>query len=285
MNTKLIIVEGLPGSGKSTTAQIVYDILKDKGVKVELFSEGNYNHPADYDGTAYFKDEEFRVLEESFIERKDILDKIKIKYFNGYLIPFIKAVKEQKLLTFDDDLFQSIAKNDIYELPIELHRELILKRWKEFADNALEMDKVFVFECCFIQNPVTVTMIKNNLPMDASVHYVKSLENIIEPLKPLLIYSEQKDIKYSFRKAAAERSKGWFEFFKDYYTNQGYGLAKGLRGLDGVLEVLEARKRLEEDIYDSLKIAKYKLDNSEFCMDVLRDKVSSVLKAQIIENE
>lgn len=33
MGTKLIIVEGLPGSGKSTTAQMIYDILKDQGIK------------------------------------------------------------------------------------------------------------------------------------------------------------------------------------------------------------------------------------------------------------
>lgn len=36
MATKLIIIEGLPGSGKSTAAQKVYDILKAKGINVEL---------------------------------------------------------------------------------------------------------------------------------------------------------------------------------------------------------------------------------------------------------
>lgn len=54
MGAKLIIVEGLPGSGKSTTAQIIYDILKEKGISTEFYCEGNYNHPADFDGVAYF---------------------------------------------------------------------------------------------------------------------------------------------------------------------------------------------------------------------------------------
>lgn len=277
MGTKLIITEGLPGSGKSTAAQMVIDILKDKGVNAELFSEGNYNHPADYDGVAYFDEEDFRVLEESFKERKDVLDRMKIRYFNGYLIPFIKGVKELKLLSYDDELFQRIAKNDIYELPIDLHRELILKRWREFTDTALVGDKIYIFECCFIQNPVTVTMIKSNLSKEASINYVNSLEDIIKPLEPVLIYVGQKSIKDSFSKAAAERSKDWFEFFKDYYTNQGYGLANNLKDLDGILEVLKAREKLEKEIYDALKIKKYKIDNSEFDAEILRERISAVL--------
>jgi hypothetical protein len=277
MAAKLIIVEGLPGSGKSTAAQMVFGILKGKGVNVELFSEGNYNHPADYDGVAYFDEEDFRILEESHKERKGLLDRIKIKYYNGYLIPFIKAVKEQKLLSYSDELFEKIAKNDIYELPIELHRELILKRWREFTQTALGEDKVYIFECCFIQNPVTVTMIKSNLQKEVSIDYVNSLENIIKPLEPVLIYVEQKSIKDSFSRAAAERPKDWFEFFKDYYTNQGYGLASNLKDFEGVMEVLEARKKLEEEIYDSLNIKKYKIDNTEFDEEILRERVSAVL--------
>ncbi|MBX4265901.1 hypothetical protein K1726_14810 [Clostridium estertheticum] len=87
MATKLIIVEGLPWSGKSTTAQIVYDILKDKGVNTELYCEGNYNHPADFDGVSYFNSKEFNILQQGHSTSRDLLNKIKINYYNGYLIP------------------------------------------------------------------------------------------------------------------------------------------------------------------------------------------------------
>lgn len=276
MATKLIIVEGLPGSGKSTTAQIVYDILKEKGINTEFYCEGNYNHPADFDGVAYFNSEDFNILEQAHSTSRYVLNKIKIKYYNGYLIPYRKAIEEQQI-TFEEELFNDITKNDIYELPIELHIELILSRWNDFVTNYINEDKVVVFECCFIQNPVTVSMIKNNSPKDVTMSYITSLAKKIVPLEPVLIYVEQQDIKASFSKAVSERPNEWFGGFTHYYTNQGYGLANNLRGLDGVVQVLEARSKLESNVYDSLELVKYKIDNSAFNLDLIKERINSII--------
>lgn len=97
MGTKLIIVEGLPGAGKSTTAQMVYNILKEKGVNAEFYGEGNYKHPADFDGVAYFNSDDFNILKQAHSSSSDVLDKIKIKYYNGYLIPYREAIEEQQI--------------------------------------------------------------------------------------------------------------------------------------------------------------------------------------------
>ncbi|WP_148401574.1 GNAT family N-acetyltransferase [Bifidobacterium gallicum] len=48
VHSHLIIVEGLPGSGKSTTAQMIADELRRKGKTVVCVDEGDANHPADY---------------------------------------------------------------------------------------------------------------------------------------------------------------------------------------------------------------------------------------------
>ena len=46
--TNLIIVEGLPGSGKSTTADMIAAELRKRGEKVICVDEGTADHPADY---------------------------------------------------------------------------------------------------------------------------------------------------------------------------------------------------------------------------------------------
>lgn len=66
MKTNLIIVEGLPGSGKSTTAAMIAEELQKKGKQVVCVDEGVQEHPADY------TDYDFPDFE---TERKKILDK------------------------------------------------------------------------------------------------------------------------------------------------------------------------------------------------------------------
>lgn len=280
MSARLFIVEGLPGSGKSTAAKLVYELLVEKGIEAELYSEGNLDHPADYDGVAYFDEKDFRLLEESHPESKAVLNEIKIKHDTGYLIPYMKAVKEQKI-SFEDDIFNVIIKNDIYELPLEQHTRLILDRWSNFVDSRIVKDGVAVFECCFIQNPVTVSMIRSNAAKAFTLNYTNSLAEIIKPLKPVLIYIDQRDIRSSFCKVIPERPKQWLEGFTNYYTNQGYGLAMDLKGLEGVMQVLEARNALESEIFDSLKLAKYKINNSAFNLASLKDRINSIISANI----
>lgn len=66
MKTNLIIVEGLPGSGKSTTAAMLAGQLQNMGKQVVCIDEGVQEHPADY---ADYDFPDFQT------ERKKILDK------------------------------------------------------------------------------------------------------------------------------------------------------------------------------------------------------------------
>lgn len=273
---KLIIVEGLPGSGKSTAAKIIHNLIQSKGIDVQLFSEGDYNHPADFDGVAFFNRKEFCELQENYLSDEDILDRIKLEESDGFLIPYRKAIEEQQIL-FSEQILNDITKRDIYELSLDIHTELIIKRWKEFVDSCINIDKVVIFECCFIQNPITVTMIRDGASKEVSKNYVNRLAELIKPLDPILIYVEQDSIEQSFRKAIDERPKEWFEGFSSYYSNQGYGLLNHLNGVDGVLKILEERRDLEKEIYGQLKMDKYIINNTQFVRDDLANKVDSII--------
>lgn len=75
MKTNLIIVEGLPGSGKSTMAAMIADELSKKGKKVVCVDEGVKEHPADYADYDFpdFETERRKILEKwrSFTEKAD----------------------------------------------------------------------------------------------------------------------------------------------------------------------------------------------------------------------
>lgn len=75
MLTNLMIVEGLPGSGKSTTAAMIADELNKKGKKVICVDEGSPEHPADYSDYDFpdFETEQRKILEKwrAFTEKSD----------------------------------------------------------------------------------------------------------------------------------------------------------------------------------------------------------------------
>lgn len=283
MNTKLILVEGLPGSGKSTTARLIHEILNENGKNAELYMEGNLDHPADYEGVAYFTKKEFvSLLERSGNLGTTFQNRVLVKN-DFYLLPYMK-MKAELGDKFPEDLWKEISQKDIYELPLHLNIQVIVESWAEFARKAENENKVYVFECCFIQNPVTVGMVKYGAPDDASIEYVQKLEEAIRSLDPLLVYVKQEDIERSFRKAVAERPADWFEGFIQYYISQGYGTDNKLSGLDGTIEVLKARQKLEDKILDQLILPVSILDNSQFNMERHKESLrKEIMKENRIE--
>jgi hypothetical protein len=275
--TKLILIEGLPGSGKSTTAEMTNDILKEWNIDTNLFLEGNVEHPADYEGGSYFSKTEFTQLLEQYKEVQPILVKHAIERCGGFVLPQYKLKQDLASKMVPDPFWDDIWNHDIYELLLEKNIELISDKWQRFVDQAMTENKTYIFECCFIQNPVTVGMIKYGASQEVVTNYVKQLAEIIEPLNPVLLYVEQQDLSLSFKKAVQERPIEWSTGFIDYYTNQGYGKIHGAEGIEGTIEVLEARKQLESSIFNVLAINKVKIDNTKFDKDSHKNRITEVL--------
>ncbi len=261
MSTKLILVEGLPGSGKTTLAKEINQHLLKAGVPSTVHLEGELSHPVDYDGVAYFTLGRFKELMSNHLNNQAVLEKITIPLKDAYMIPY-KKILHEGIIHFPEELLPDVVKNDVYELPLGRHMDLIQKKWEEFVKIQQNKDCVVILECVFIQNPVTVTLVRDNAPHSLTKSYVQQLAEIIRPLEPLLIYLQAPDLKASFERIVQERPKNWYEGFEDYYTNRGFGLYKGLRGIDGVLEVLNERQKLELEIVDSLEMEKHLIENS-----------------------
>ncbi|MBC5636598.1 hypothetical protein H8S33_07145 [Ornithinibacillus sp. BX22] len=263
MDTKLILVEGLPGFGKSMTAKLIYDSLMERNIDAELYLEGDLHHPADYDGVACFTREQYEdLLLHSGGLKEAIKDFIQVKD-RHYFLPY-EIMKLRLNRQFPDPLMSKVFEHDIYELPFERNKELIANKWEEFVQEYSFANKIVIFECCFIQNPVTIGMVKYNKPKENVLAYVLKLANIIEKLNPVLIYVEQDDLEFSFEKAVQERPKAWSDGFVDYYTNQGFGKEQKYIGKGGALAVLKERQKIEAEIYDRLSMTKFKVNNSNY---------------------
>ena len=97
--TRLYIVEGLPCSGKSTTAKHIADFLEKSGKKVCFFDEGSGNHPADYEYHAYITQEQLNGLEETMQVK---IKQCSTKNKDGYIaaLSAFTEVEQQQLLSY-----------------------------------------------------------------------------------------------------------------------------------------------------------------------------------------
>jgi len=232
--TRLYIVEGLPCSGKSTTAGYIAKLTGGR-----MYDENCGCHPADYEFSAFIPDSanfsrQERAIMEAFVEKQS----------GGIVVPLDKLSGE---------LFDKALRFKIYDfLNWETERPVMLRKWRKFAENA--GDSVYVFNCVLLQNPMCETMMHFNFPPSISLAYIREICEIIRPLEPTVVYLESTDISGNIKKALPERGEEWLNAVIDYHCNGGYGTANGLAGFDGYISALEERQRRELEFLPQLPV-------------------------------
>lgn len=238
--TRLYIVEGLPCSGKSSTARFVADTLTAQGKIVHFVDEGTGDHPADY---------EFHAL------------------VDGQVVP-LNTIPPEKL--------DASLPCKIYDgLPWAAEAPLMLDKWRQFVKEA-DADTVYIFNCVLLQNPMCETMMRFNMTEAESAAHIRAIADIIVSMEPTVIYLHNDDISESVRRTAAERP-GWLEAVIPYHVDSGYGKSICASGFDGYIACLRERQLREERILCSLPVNAITLDNPQRDWPAAHDRLLSIL--------
>ncbi len=244
---RLYIIEGLPCSGKSTTSAFVARELEKK-YEVSYVDEGTGNHPADYEFHAFLTDDDL----DSFSENEKAQIKFSSEKASGGLV--------LSLSDFGGELFDKLLGYKIYDfLPWEKEYPVMLDKWRSFVDGA-RAQTAFVFNCVLLQNPMCETMMRFGFGAEKSLEYVSEIAKIIKPMKPVVIYLKNDDIRGSVEKAAKERD-GWLDGVIDYHVNGAFGKSIGAQGFDGYIACLEQRQKRELMILSQLDTKSVVIDN------------------------
>jgi len=276
MKAKLYLMEGLPGSGKTTTAEALTCLLQKEQINTRLHIEGDLNHPADYESVAYLTMDEWTDFQSKYAS----LDVLRFtEVFNDYVL--ISYRQWQSKQDIPEAALTFLQAHDIYELPFESYQSLIFKKWEAFVAQALMTDTTYVFECCFLQNPLTMGLIKYDLPEATLQAYIERIATIITPLQPVLVYVDQQDVERSFRKALQERPTEWADGFVSYYTEQAYGVNHSLLGVEGTIAILRERKALEHQLLKTLPFRVEVFGNEEFSVKARQAWVKQLIQSTV----
>lgn len=136
----------------------------------------------------------------------------------------------------------------------------MLEKWGNFADEAMLEERAYVFNCCFLQNPLCEMMMRFNKEYEAIKNYIHDIYNKIQRLNPVIIYLGEQDVAQRITKVSKERDDNWLTDVIEYHTSQGYGKIHGLVGFDGYITCLEERQQIEYKILEELEIPRLILE-------------------------
>ncbi len=223
MRSRLVIVEGLPCSGKSGISAYIASALSARH-KVCFVDEGTGNHPADY---------EFHALAPAGMlsDKEEIIS----------------------LADYSGEMFDRLLRYKIYDfLPWETEKPLMLDKWKRFAAGA-DPGTVYVFNCVLLQNPMCETMMRFGFPEETSLEYISEIAGIIAGMDPAVIYLKTGDIAASVRSASEER-EGWLDQVIAYHVGGAYGKSIRAEGFEGYIACLKERQERELRILNRLPV-------------------------------
>ena len=252
----LVLVEGIAGTGKSTTAKKLEEILRARGVDVLCFQEGDL-HPCDLAWHACVPLPIYEELFRTYEAQRDLLTQYTLVEGNYAYVAYTKLG-----LGPHHPLFTALKGYEPYQgrASLDQFRELHLSRWQNFAERVKEDRTTYIFECAFFQNHVSELMLTYQASPEAITEHMQALIETVRPLEPLLIYLSPADVSWVIDHAAEERKsdspewKDWIDQVVDYIAASSYGEANGVSGRADILEFFEERRRLELSILEQLPI-------------------------------
>ena len=255
---QLVMVEGLPGSGKSTTAAFVEGWLAQRGVPVRRYAEGRTDHPIDFEQVAVLTGAQLeQVLGDFPAERSELACAAQRR-------DDVWLVRDRERAHWPARLRERLRALDAYDgdVPPQVHTRVLQDSWRRFADAVRDERAVYVVECVFLQNPGCALLARHDRPAGELAAHVRALAEAAAPLDPLLVHLDAGDPAPVLAATAAQRPPEWLDFVIDYHVGQGYGLAHGLDGFDGLVEFMRHRREVELALLPSLPVRTLTLDVS-----------------------
>ena len=271
MNSRLILVEGIPGAGKTTTARKIKEKLIDEGKEAILYEEG-MSHPADMAWNACLKEDEYNDFikkcsemwegSKKSISKEELISRIQRQTRiedNNVILAYTK-------IDFPEDCYWSligdVASKEICDgrKSLDEFRDIHLRRWSKFAEQALFNDNIYIFECAFLQNHIFELLGVYEKSDEEIYLYLKSLLETVKSLSPSIVYIEPSSVEDIIIQAANERKSpegsrpDWIDEVANWVSNMNFGKSHNLKGIEGVFYFCKERLRIDKLMIEKLNV-------------------------------
>ena len=221
INSKLIMLEGLPSTGKTTNARLIHIQLERNNINAKWIHEVAMPHPVLFFDEVGFTNDEFDHFLTKYPEASDILNNIAVfrKSTVGIHLPEIQWNYQDKI---NAEAYQALLEYDVWKFPLDAYKKFALEKWAYFTKKALEkVDEVYVIDSALFQFQIFTFLFKNR-PFEELKSFVDEVNSIIKPLNPCLIYLHRENTETTIDYLEKDRGTSYLEYIWSRDKDQPY---------------------------------------------------------------
>ena len=261
IDTRLILIEGMPSTGKTTNARFIHIQLERNGIGAQWIHEVAMPHPVLFFDEAGFTCDEYRKFTETYPEAADILNNIAV-FKNSTVGVHLPEIQWHHMDKIGEIVYQALSEYDVWSFPLDKYKRFALEKWAHFAENALKnRDEVYIIDSAIFQFQIFTFLFKNR-PYEELHNFVNQISDIIQPLKPCLIYFYRENAEATIDYLEKDRGTSYLEYLWQRDKNQPYYVGKP-PGADSFKQFLRDYGKMADLLFSSFPAQKISLEISD----------------------
>ena len=230
MRNRLIMLEGLPGTGKSTNSYKLYEQMLRNGVKARWLHEVSQPHPTLFFTESCFSAGEYQRFIARYPELAGILNDVAEVRKTTVGIDYETVLRRCRKQGVNDpqatEWFQELMQYDAFPSSLDRYEVQALEKWELFAEKAAKDEEtVFILDSSIFQYQIFTYLLKD-AGYDRLSAFIQKIMAYLSSLNPLLIYLYRENTEDSIgylrdQRGIRDLERTWERDKEEpYYTNR-----------------------------------------------------------------
>ena len=281
MRNRLILLEGLPGTGKSTNSFKLYEQLIRNGKKVHWIHEVSQPHPVLFFTESCMTKEEYRDFKKKYPEVAELLDEVAEVRKTTVGIDQ-EAVSRRRQNATEQAWYQELLQYDAFPSALDRYELQALEKWEAFARNAMQDEEtIYILDSSLFQYQIFTYLLKA-APYERLEVFVRKIVECIELLNPLLIYLYRKRTEDSIEYLKSQR--GEQDLVSTWERDKGQLYYQNKQNdVTAFYDFLKDYATSAESLFETLKFDKRRIEISENNWKAYEDEMLGLLEINRVE--
>jgi len=276
IDSRLILLEGLPSTGKTTNARFIHIQLERNHINAEWIHEVAMPHPVLFFDEVGMTYDEYDQFIKVYPEAADILNNIAVfkKSTVGIHLPEIQWKYKDEI---GENVYQALLKFDVWNFPLYQYKKFALEKWTHFTEKALKnQDKVYIIDSAIFQFQIFSFLFQNR-PYEELQSFIDQITDIIQPLNPCLLYFYRENTEATIDYLENDRGPAYLEYIWNRDKAQPYYTGKP-PGAESFKQFLRDYAGMADLLFNSFPTNKLSLEISDGNWACREDDILSFLK-------